>query len=42
MKRVPFRKTMKKAIELAEQEEVEGIQIQIARHLDGKEITRVE
>jgi small subunit ribosomal protein S3 len=41
-KRVPFRKTMKKAIELAEREEVEGIQIQIAGRLDGKEIVRVE
>jgi small subunit ribosomal protein S3 len=37
-KRVPFRKTMKKVIELAEREEVEGIQIQIAGRLDGKEI----
>jgi small subunit ribosomal protein S3 len=41
-KRVPFRKIMKKAIELAEREEVEGIQIQIAGCLNGKEISRVE
>jgi small subunit ribosomal protein S3 len=41
-KRVPFRKTMKKAIELVEQEEVEGIQIQITRRLDGKEIAWIE
>jgi small subunit ribosomal protein S3 len=41
-KRVPLRKKMKKAIELAEREEVEGIQIQIAGCLDGKEIARVE
>jgi small subunit ribosomal protein S3 len=33
---------MKKAIELAEGEEVEGIQIQIEGRLDGKEIVRVE
>jgi small subunit ribosomal protein S3 len=41
-KRVPFRKAMKKAIELAEWEEVEGIQIQIAGRLDEKEIAWVE
>jgi small subunit ribosomal protein S3 len=41
-KRVPFRKTIKKSIELVEREEVEGIWIQIAGRLDGKEIARVE
>jgi small subunit ribosomal protein S3 len=41
-KRVAFRKIMKKAIELDEQEEVEGIQIQIVGRLDGKENARVE
>nr|YP_009668771.1 ribosomal protein S3 [Microlicia cogniauxiana]QCW93533.1 ribosomal protein S3 [Microlicia cogniauxiana] len=40
--RVSFRKAMKKAIELTEQAEIKGIQIQIAGRLDGKEIARVE
>nr|YP_009870074.1 ribosomal protein S3 [Bonnetia paniculata]QKJ82015.1 ribosomal protein S3 [Bonnetia paniculata] len=40
--RVAFRKAMKKAIELTEQADTKGIQIQIAGRLDGKEIARVE
>nr|YP_009943583.1 ribosomal protein S3 [Heterocentron elegans]QOD41837.1 ribosomal protein S3 [Heterocentron elegans] len=40
--RVSFRKAMKKAIELTEQADTKGIQIQIAGRLDGKEIARVE
>ncbi|KAK4706881.1 hypothetical protein R3W88_033598 [Solanum pinnatisectum] len=40
--RVSFRKAMKKAIELTEQEDTKGIQIQIAGRIDGKEIARVE
>nr|YP_010601409.1 ribosomal protein S3 [Ceratocephala testiculata]QFV18859.1 ribosomal protein S3 [Ceratocephala falcata]WAL35698.1 ribosomal protein S3 [Ceratocephala testiculata] len=40
--RVSFRKAMKKAIELTEQADAKGIQIQIAGRIDGKEIARVE
>nr|WOC91906.1 ribosomal protein S3 [Utricularia olivacea] len=40
--RVSFRKAIKKAIELTEQAETKGIQIQIAGRIDGKEIARVE
>nr|QBC72619.1 ribosomal protein S3 [Simmondsia chinensis]QBC72620.1 ribosomal protein S3 [Simmondsia chinensis] len=40
--RVPFRRAMKKAIELTEQADTKGIQIQIAGRIDGKEIARVE
>jgi small subunit ribosomal protein S3 len=40
--RVSFRKAMKKAIELAEQTNTKGIQVQIAGRIDGKEIARVE
>nr|YP_010332508.1 ribosomal protein S3 [Muehlenbeckia platyclada]UNH85254.1 ribosomal protein S3 [Muehlenbeckia platyclada]UZP14733.1 ribosomal protein S3 [Muehlenbeckia platyclada] len=40
--RVSFRKAMKKAIELAEQADTKGIQIQIAGRIDGKEIARIE
>nr|QXI86358.1 ribosomal protein S3 [Gentiana producta] len=40
--RVSFRKAMKKAIELTEQEDTKGIQIQISGRIDGKEIARVE
>nr|YP_010286917.1 ribosomal protein S3 [Hydrocharis morsus-ranae]UKT60996.1 ribosomal protein S3 [Hydrocharis morsus-ranae] len=40
--RVPFRKAMKKAIELTEQTDIKGIQIQMAGRLDGKEMARVE
>nr|YP_010920679.1 ribosomal protein S3 [Philotheca pungens]WAJ53663.1 ribosomal protein S3 [Philotheca pungens] len=40
--RVSFRKAMKKAIELSEQADTKGIQVQIAGRLDGKEIARVE
>nr|YP_009262563.1 ribosomal protein S3 [Acioa guianensis]ANI87209.1 ribosomal protein S3 [Acioa guianensis] len=40
--RVSFRKAMKKAIELTEQTNTKGIQVQIAGRLDGKEIARVE
>nr|AYC21313.1 30S ribosomal protein S3 [Aphyllon fasciculatum] len=40
--RVSFRKTMKKAIELTEQADTKGIQVQISGRLDGKEIARVE
>nr|YP_010712261.1 ribosomal protein S3 [Corydalis ternata]UGO88549.1 ribosomal protein S3 [Corydalis ternata]WDA92916.1 ribosomal protein S3 [Corydalis ternata] len=41
--KVPFRRVMKAAIEKArETENTEGIQIQIAGRIDGKEIARVE
>ncbi|KAD4889364.1 hypothetical protein E3N88_21437 [Mikania micrantha] len=40
--RVSFRKAMKKAIELTEQADTKGIQVQIAERIDGKEIARVE
>nr|YP_009862739.1 ribosomal protein S3 [Pellacalyx yunnanensis]QKD76115.1 ribosomal protein S3 [Pellacalyx yunnanensis] len=40
--RISFRKAIKKAIELTEQTDTKGIQIQIAGRLDGKEIARVE
>nr|YP_010600314.1 ribosomal protein S3 [Cyclamen coum]WAL05989.1 ribosomal protein S3 [Cyclamen coum] len=40
--RVSFRKAMKKAIELTEQADIKGIQVQIAGRIDGKEIARVE
>ncbi|KAK3429903.1 hypothetical protein EUGRSUZ_E01404 [Eucalyptus grandis] len=40
--RVSFCKTIKKAIELTKQVDTKGIQVQIAGHLDGKEIAHVE
>lgn len=40
--RVAFRRTMKKAIELAKKTNVKGIKIQIAGRLNGAEIARVE
>nr|QZF76594.1 ribosomal protein S3 [Thunbergia erecta] len=40
--RVSFRKALKKAIELTEQADTKGIQVQIAGRIDGKEIARVE
>nr|WKT13406.1 ribosomal protein S3 [Boswellia sacra] len=40
--RVSFRKAMKRAIELTEQSDTKGIQVQIAGRIDGKEIARVE
>nr|YP_010927984.1 ribosomal protein S3 [Gyrosphragma latipetala]WKK47003.1 ribosomal protein S3 [Gyrosphragma latipetala] len=40
--RVSFRKAMKKAIELTEQADTKGIQIQISGRIDGKEIARLE
>nr|YP_010146192.1 ribosomal protein S3 [Euonymus maackii]QQO81083.1 ribosomal protein S3 [Euonymus maackii] len=40
--RVSCRKAMKKAIELAEQANTKGIQVQIAGRINGKEIARVE
>nr|MBN8156951.1 30S ribosomal protein S3 [Vibrio vulnificus] len=40
--RVSFRKAMKKAIELTEQANTKGIQVQISGRLDGKEIARAE
>nr|YP_009264729.1 ribosomal protein S3 [Kostermanthus robustus]ANJ19013.1 ribosomal protein S3 [Kostermanthus robustus] len=40
--RVSFRKAMKKAIELTEQTNTKGIQVQIAGRLNGKEIARAE
>nr|UDZ61411.1 ribosomal protein S3 [Hydrocleys nymphoides]UDZ61412.1 ribosomal protein S3 [Hydrocleys nymphoides] len=40
--RVSFRKAMKKAIELTEQTDTKGIQVQIAGRIDGKEMARVE
>nr|YP_009403594.1 ribosomal protein S3 [Hippobroma longiflora]ASA34786.1 ribosomal protein S3 [Hippobroma longiflora] len=41
-KRVSFRKTMKKAIELTKKANTKGIRVQIAGRIDGKEIARVE
>jgi small subunit ribosomal protein S3 len=40
--RVSFRKAMKKAIELTDQADTKGIQVQISGRIDGKEIARVE
>ncbi|KAI3832219.1 hypothetical protein MKW92_006403 [Papaver armeniacum] len=40
--RVSFRKAMKKAIELTEQVDTKGIQVQITGRIDGKEIACVE
>nr|YP_004123456.1 ribosomal protein S3 [Rhizanthella gardneri]ACU46591.1 ribosomal protein S3 [Rhizanthella gardneri] len=40
--RVSVRKIMKKVIELTEQTDTKGIQVQIAGRIDGKEIARVE
>nr|AND48129.1 ribosomal protein S3 [Flatbergium novo-caledoniae] len=40
--RVAFRRTMKKAIELAKKTDIRGIKIQIAGRLNGAEIARVE
>ncbi|PHU10127.1 50S ribosomal protein L22, chloroplastic [Capsicum chinense] len=40
--RVSFRKAMKKAIELTEQADTKGIQIQIEGRINEKEIARVE
>lgn len=40
--RVAFRRTMKKAIELAKKTNIQGIKIQIAGRLNGAEIARVE
>nr|YP_010392296.1 ribosomal protein S3 [Campanula pallida]UPX07904.1 ribosomal protein S3 [Campanula pallida] len=40
--RIPFRKAMKKAIELAKQANTKGIRVQIAGRIGGKEIARVE
>ncbi|KAL6580063.1 hypothetical protein OROMI_008087 [Orobanche minor] len=40
--RVSFRKAMKKAIELTDQANTKGIQVQISGRIDGKEIARVE
>nr|YP_010624063.1 ribosomal protein S3 [Goniothalamus tamirensis]YP_010624100.1 ribosomal protein S3 [Goniothalamus tamirensis]WBF98349.1 ribosomal protein S3 [Goniothalamus tamirensis]WBF98386.1 ribosomal protein S3 [Goniothalamus tamirensis] len=40
--RVPFRKAMKKAIELSKQANTKGIQVQLAGRIGGKEIARVE
>nr|YP_010882619.1 ribosomal protein S3 [Labisia pumila]WIF27104.1 ribosomal protein S3 [Labisia pumila] len=40
--RVSFRKVMKKTVELTEQANIKGIQVQIAGRIDGKEIARVE
>nr|WRV02005.1 ribosomal protein S3 [Oxytropis ochrocephala] len=40
--RIPFRKAIKKAVELAEQAGTKGVQVQIAGRIDGKEIARVE
>nr|WFG51637.1 ribosomal protein S3 [Astragalus sp. Ge130187] len=40
--RIPFRKAIKKAIELAEKAGTKGVQVQIAGRIDGKEIARVE
>nr|YP_009522572.1 30S ribosomal protein S3 [Dumortiera hirsuta]AXQ02634.1 30S ribosomal protein S3 [Dumortiera hirsuta] len=40
--RVAFRRTMKKAIELAKKGNIKGIKIQIAGRLNGAEIARIE
>uniref|UniRef100_UPI0030019CE6 ribosomal protein S3 n=1 Tax=Amorphophallus tonkinensis TaxID=1720486 RepID=UPI0030019CE6 len=40
--RVPFRKAMKKAIELTKQTDTKGIKIQIAGRIGGKEVARVK
>nr|YP_011008967.1 ribosomal protein S3 [Asyneuma japonicum]WPV76220.1 ribosomal protein S3 [Asyneuma japonicum] len=40
--RIPFRKTMKTAIELAKQANTKGIRVQIAGRIGGNEIARVE
>nr|YP_011014258.1 ribosomal protein S3 [Arenaria przewalskii]WQA10664.1 ribosomal protein S3 [Arenaria przewalskii] len=40
--RVSFRKAMNKAIELADNADIKGIQIKIAGRIDGKDIARVE
>nr|YP_009436852.1 ribosomal protein S3 [Cyphia schlechteri]YP_009436891.1 ribosomal protein S3 [Cyphia schlechteri]ATG27227.1 ribosomal protein S3 [Cyphia schlechteri]ATG27268.1 ribosomal protein S3 [Cyphia schlechteri] len=40
--RVSYRKAMKKAIELTEQENTNGIRVQIAGRLGGKDIARVD
>nr|WRO37217.1 ribosomal protein S3 [Amorphophallus kiusianus] len=40
--RVSFRKAMKKAIELTEQTDTKGIQIQIAGRINGKAVARVK
>nr|YP_010892122.1 ribosomal protein S3 [Ludwigia adscendens]WJO89818.1 ribosomal protein S3 [Ludwigia adscendens]WMY92957.1 ribosomal protein S3 [Ludwigia adscendens] len=40
--RVSFRKAIKKAIELTDEADTKGIQVQIAGRIDGKEIARVE
>nr|YP_009705166.1 ribosomal protein S3 [Patrinia heterophylla]QFQ34374.1 ribosomal protein S3 [Patrinia heterophylla] len=40
--RVSFRKAMKKVIELTEQADTKGIQVQISGRIDGKDIARVE
>nr|QWW93063.1 ribosomal protein S3 [Cyathodium smaragdinum] len=40
--RVAFRRTMKKAIDLAKKTNIDGIKIQIAGRLNGAEIARVE
>ncbi|CAL9071742.1 unnamed protein product [Musa hybrid cultivar] len=40
--KVSFRKAMKKVIELAEQTDTKGMQVQIVGRIDGKEIARVE
>nr|AJE72756.1 ribosomal protein S3 [Astragalus crassicarpus] len=40
--RIPFRKAIKKAIELAEKAGTKGVKVQIAGRIDGKEIARVE
>nr|QJD20941.1 ribosomal protein S3 [Trifolium alexandrinum] len=40
--RIPFRKAIKKAFELADKAGTKGIQVQISGRIDGKEIARVE
>nr|WRK68058.1 ribosomal protein S3 [Phylloglossum drummondii] len=40
--RVAFRKTIRKAIELAKETDIKGIKVQIAGRLNGSEIARVE
>nr|YP_010290900.1 ribosomal protein S3 [Gahnia tristis]ULQ66058.1 ribosomal protein S3 [Gahnia tristis] len=40
--RVPFRKTMKQAIDLARQTDIKGIKLKLAGRIDGKDIARKE
>nr|YP_009243098.1 ribosomal protein S3 [Monsonia marlothii]AMQ99483.1 ribosomal protein S3 [Monsonia marlothii] len=41
-KRIPFRKAMKRVIELAKKAHTKGVKVQIAGRIDGRDIARVE